>query len=394
MQKKIYYICVKKFKFKKISYVISCIVAYIFRFASLILLMLYQNNDACKITRIEARSHLIGVSSKSNKERVTKNKWIKTNSIDISIIIPAYNAEETIVRCLESVKLTTKYSAEIIIIDDGSTDHTAEILLAYNNCENLHVITQENQGFSGARNTGIIYAKGQYIMFLDADDELEKSSIEALMDTGLKYNAAIVAGAYSTIYGEKAIHSSLEDVVIDSLEDGQGLQVLGGFAWGKIIKRSLFEDIYFPEGYLFEDSIMAFLIYRRACGMTVASISDRVYRYYKNDKGITATYHKTSKCVDAYWIVEKMYEETIRVQLPLNSQLFELVLAHLKLTYWRTIRLDNDSREYVFVLSAELMNQVMQYKSNRKYSFYERQLLHAYKAKNYKLWKLCSFVLE
>ena len=95
----------------------------------------------------------------------------------VSVIIPVYNGEKYIATCIESMLNQTYANIEIIIIDDGSTDQTARICDQYKN-EKIIVIHKENAGASAARNTGLDIASGSYIVFVDADDNVELTYIE------------------------------------------------------------------------------------------------------------------------------------------------------------------------------------------------------------------------
>ena len=96
----------------------------------------------------------------------------------ISVIIPVYNGEKYIQRCVDSVLNQTYSDIEIIVINDGSTDNTENILKSYSN---IVLINKENEGVSKARNTGLSLAKGDYVYFCDADDYLEKNAFEILI---------------------------------------------------------------------------------------------------------------------------------------------------------------------------------------------------------------------
>ena len=98
-----------------------------------------------------------------------------------SIIIPAYNAEAYLQRCLDSIFSQEFEDYEVVVINDGSTDDTAELLVQYAaGHTNLRVITQSNQGMATARNRGIDKAKGEYILFVDSDDELMPHALSNL----------------------------------------------------------------------------------------------------------------------------------------------------------------------------------------------------------------------
>ncbi len=99
-------------------------------------------------------------------------------AVKISLIVPVYNGEKTIEKCINSILNQTYRNIEVIIIDDGSTDNTYEICKNMQNKDNrIQLIKQNNKGPSLARNVGIEYAQGKYIQFVDADDWLEPSII-------------------------------------------------------------------------------------------------------------------------------------------------------------------------------------------------------------------------
>jgi glycosyltransferase involved in cell wall biosynthesis len=122
----------------------------------------------------------------------------------VSVIIPAYNVEDYISECLNSVLKQTYYQIEIICIDDGSVDKTLSILEQYSSehRSRIQVIQQNNQGAPSARNRGLEIAKGSYIQFLDADDRLAPEKIEHQVNLIMKSHAKVgfIAGAYIRKY--------------------------------------------------------------------------------------------------------------------------------------------------------------------------------------------------
>lgn len=116
------------------------------------------------------------------------------NKIFVSIIVPVYNVEKYLARCLNSLIEQTLYEIEIICVDDGSTDNSPKILKQYaDKYPNIKIITQTNKGLSAARNTGMNHAQGKYIGFVDSDDWIDKDFYEKLFYTAQKYNASISA---------------------------------------------------------------------------------------------------------------------------------------------------------------------------------------------------------
>lgn len=176
-----------------------------------------------------------------------------------SVIIPTYNNSCFLKRCIESVLIQkTKYSYQIIIIDDGSTDDTRKILDDFRNIDNVEIIYQSNKGFSGARNAGLNIAEGEYLMFVDSDDRLCQGAIEQLLKKAFEKNADVVAGNYRTISikGKK-----IKDYIQFVDEKVNSKNYLSGYSWGKVFNNNLFSNLRFPEGYWYEDSINAQIVW-------------------------------------------------------------------------------------------------------------------------------------
>ena len=126
----------------------------------------------------------------------------------ISIIVPAYNCENTISNCIESLIVQTYRNIEIIIVDDGSKDNTYDIASKYSCNDNRIVcIKQDNAGPGAARNSGMRLAKGQYFTFVDADDTVETTYIESMVDAANTYKLELVICNVS-VYGRKRKHAS------------------------------------------------------------------------------------------------------------------------------------------------------------------------------------------
>lgn len=196
---------------------------------------------------------------------------------DLQIIIPAYNAEKYIGECLKSVLCQkTKYSVLATVINDGSTDNTAEVIenivRGFGGKIEIEVISQENRGFSGARNAGLKTIKGKYIMFLDSDDILPDNTIEIMIDAAYRDNTDIVQGSW---YEFDDMHRTENIVSSDQLS---------GYPWGKIYKAEVLQNFQFPEGYWFEDTPITFIL--TALSYRHKTITDVIYGYRLNPNGI------------------------------------------------------------------------------------------------------------
>lgn len=216
----------------------------------------------------------------------------------ISIIIPCYNAENYIDRCLESIESQT-YALdclEIILIDDASTDATYKHLLKFEEKypENVLVIAcEENSGPGTIRNTGLKYATGRYVSFVDADDAVDASMFKRMHDAMELYDVDIVECSYKSfldmdgLFVEKRDNDYLLNI---KTSQERGRFILNSFktaVWGRLYKRSFLEDnaLYFPEGMGYgEDNFFSGL------SMLMCSsyyhIGDTLYYYYNNANGI------------------------------------------------------------------------------------------------------------
>ena len=172
----------------------------------------------------------------------------------VSIVIPAYNAEASIVRCIDTVLAQSFADLEIVIVNDGSTDHTPDILDWYAcNYPNITVIHQQNAGVQAARNAGIICAKGEYTGFVDSDDMIRPDMVERLY-TSAKANQCDIAitSAYqieSRGYASVMQYSIEEDTAIMA-EEFLRIHASGGYAlpavWNKLYRSSLIKEHLFP----------------------------------------------------------------------------------------------------------------------------------------------------
>ena len=269
---------------------------------------------------------------------------------DVHIIMPAYNAEKYIERAIDSVlKLNMKYTFKLTVINDGSKDSTGDILKKYADNENIEIIYQENKGFSGARNTGLKNICGKYITFLDSDDEI--GDLEKLLDKAFKEDADIVEGSYKYVDDEgKCLSIRLK-------QDAKAIPTkdLLGTPWGKVIKSDFFKNLCFPEGYWFEDSIMAQIVYRLV--QNVYTIPDIVYYYRRNTAGITHTMPKNNKAIDSYYITVKLFSDRKKFNLQVDQDYYEYILRMCKLSYCRVLYLDKKIRKALFVCLVDFMKE-------------------------------------
>ena len=217
----------------------------------------------------------------------------------VSVIIPAYNAADYLRECIDSALAQTCRDIEVIVVDDGSTDSTPEIIAGYAARDpRIRPLRQSNQGLSSARNAAIAVAKGEWISFLDSDDAMSPDCIATMLraaeQTGCRMvHAAWVRGSDpSVLHGDGqraavAVVRVMDAVgfIEDVLYQTSGLVPV---AWAKLYRRELFDDIRFRHGITYEDLDM---FYELAFAAGRIAVTDTpVYYYRDNPASITNTF--------------------------------------------------------------------------------------------------------
>lgn len=183
------------------------------------------------------------------------------NSVKVSVVIPVYNSEKYLKRCLDSAVNQTLKEIEIIIINDGSTDNSEKIIHQYLSDDRIKYICQNNMGQSTARNKGIDIATGEYIGFLDSDDWVDLDFFEKLYSAAQKNNADISVGDIIRIhkFGKKAHIKYTEEMsVTDTNKKFEVCDVPEkSYVWNKLYKLDKLKslNIKFEEGRIFEDCV-------------------------------------------------------------------------------------------------------------------------------------------
>ena len=236
----------------------------------------------------------------------------------ISIVVPVYNVAPYLERCVQSVLRQTYKNLEVILVDDGSTDGSDELCdkLALTDTRIL-VIHQENQGLSGARNTGIHYATGEYIAFIDSDDEwLLNDGLEKLLKTTSNDNDLIIFKGVNiwkdgrrTPFGDYDVEhiSHLPDAqtVFSYLVEAQLFQMSACFL---LIRRKFLKDneLYFPHGLISEDVQWSLILWQHVRSVCVTNLEFYGYHHHSNSISTTISlrvYESYDK-IFSYWKVQ------------------------------------------------------------------------------------------
>ena len=181
---------------------------------------------------------------------------------EISVIVPIYNVEKYLEKCLQSLKNQKFESYEVILVDDGSTDNSRKIAESYENSyrETFVLVSQENKGLSEARNTGMKYAKGKYICFVDSDDYVEESYLQELYKCIENEDADLVFCAFRSVDEEgntirNIFEQKFDAGTIYTLKDRKDLLLTQNAAWNKLSKKEIIVDnnLQFTQGACYED---------------------------------------------------------------------------------------------------------------------------------------------
>ena len=234
--------------------------------------------------------------------------------IKVSVIVPMYNKEQKISKCLDSLINQTLREIEIVVVDDGSKDNSAEIVKKY--CEKdsrVRYVKQDNQGPGAARNVGIINSKGRYIGFVDCDDYVEHEMYEIMYNAAEQNNCEVAVCQEENVYVDDEGHvTKLGETHFpyNEITVVTGKMVLEWFlnfnylslnsACFKIVRKSVFveKDIYFPDNYRYAEDLTI-------CGgilsvaKSVAVIPKSLY-IYEHESNTFSTSYTLKKAMDVY----------------------------------------------------------------------------------------------
>ncbi|WP_099205072.1 glycosyltransferase family 2 protein [Scatolibacter rhodanostii] len=215
--------------------------------------------------------------------------------VDLSIIVPVYNTEKYLEQCLESLirQNALNIEIEIIVINDGSTDNSKQILDQYQKTypDIIKVYNQVNAGLSEARNTGIRHAQGQYIGFVDSDDYVNQDMFRLLYEKIKQADFDIVVSdiVYTFTDRQVQISSQVKEDIIDKDKIKASMLTIYPTVWNKLFKKELFEkDVLFTKGVWFEDCDFLYRLYPYINKIGV--VPEACYYYRQREDAITYTY--------------------------------------------------------------------------------------------------------
>lgn len=214
---------------------------------------------------------------------------------EISIVVPVYNVEKYLDKCISSILQQSFTDFELILVDDGSNDGSERKCDEYKNGDSrIKVVHQENQGLSSARNIGIETSKGKYITFIDSDDFVHPRMLEILYNNILENKADISACGYEIVpEGKKiyvksignniSIYNNIQSVK-KIVEKSESIMII---ACCKLYRRDLFQDVHYPSGKYHEDEFVTYKLLYKSNKIVVTDA--KLYYYVQRSNSITGS---------------------------------------------------------------------------------------------------------
>lgn len=285
----------------------------------------------------------------------------------ISIIVPVYNREKYIDRCIKSILNQSFRDFELILVDDGSTDNSIHICNKYSNInDNIIVIHKENGGVSSARNIGLEHAKGEYIMFIDSDDYIEENMLEVSYNHMFENKADLfICGAKINTYIKDKIRGIQNlklcncEYLINEFLEKEGIDYLPIYinsVWAKLYKSEIIKNnnLKFKEDiYMGEDSIFN-LEYLNNINKII-TWNDYLYNYCvrDNNDAITSSYH-TDKKVPFFITSINSFKLNLINKCKCNE---DFIKKFMRISFFDPIsHRSNDINNYKLLISDEYIN--------------------------------------
>lgn len=272
----------------------------------------------------------------------------------ISIIIPVYNAENTLKTLVRDIREQDYPNYQVLLIDDGSTDKSADYGKEIQDKDRrFHYIYQKNSGVSTARNHGMQMAEGEYIAFLDADDRIDHNYLSALLKSCEKYGSGIAVCNVKVEKNSRVIREfSLED---GSLSQEEALNLLlsrkkiNSGPYGKLFKKGVLREVSFPQLKAYEDILF---VKDAICNAVVVSTTGRTaYHYIENNQGTMKNFMK-NPTMDIIIATENLMN-FIKAYKTLDSQTLYTTLSHLMQYVIPLYSFRENNNVYEFIMNAK-----------------------------------------
>lgn len=252
----------------------------------------------------------------------------------VSVIVPVYNIENYIDRCIKSLLRQSYKNIEVLLINDGSTDNSEKICKKYVDNKKIFLYSKPNGGLSDARNYGLNFAQGRYVVFIDGDDYVDASYINELYSAVTKYHTQVAMCSYKEVDEKENI------IKIVDINERSGAQVITGkdvlrnfyrpggvvdqVVWNKIYDISLFNKVKFATGKFYEDGYIIAPLYWNV--LRVSLVRKALYNYVQRNNSITHTVISQKKIRDS----EGTYKYRLNFFEKRDKKLYELAAIDYK----------------------------------------------------------------
>ena len=261
----------------------------------------------------------------------------------ISVIIPVYNSQKYLPRCIESVLRQNFSDIELILIDDGSSDNSLNLIEKYvKSDKRVQLIKQQHRSVSFARNSGLRVAKGDLIMFIDSDDYIAQNCLTTLVDLQKKSNADII---YTQPVSGKLSKASFDYKIFDrdiALKWFLNVKKFSGYSWGKLYRKKAINGLSFPENMTYgEDGVFSWNALMHS--KKIVYSNQEFYHYNKRENSLTGrTSDYSEKNLNVFLQVDYI-QSSIPKQLEKYFKVFKFAIYFNELIIYR--RSSNEAKE-------------------------------------------------
>lgn len=273
----------------------------------------------------------------------------------VSVVVPVYKVEDCIERCLNSLCRQSLRDIEIIVVDDASPDHCGKICEEFAAKDTRFKVFHQsvNRGLSVARNLGIRNATSKYLMFVDSDDYVHEDFCRDAYECAVRYQADLVMFNQVRViqqrqYGRKIIEANTE-FTEGYLTHQQAVDLMltdgGNAAWNKLYRKELFEDIFYPEGFLYEDTGATYkLVVKAPC---IYYLNKALYYYCFHEGSITS--QKATKRVLEDRVSLNLQRYNDLLAWGYNSEALDYSIKYFALWYCTKKKRDLLNPNYIFL---------------------------------------------
>lgn len=277
----------------------------------------------------------------------------------ISVIVPVYNVQDYIVECLESIMLQDLKGIELIIVNDGSTDNSiSNIENIINNAGNIHLINKVNGGLSSARNTGLLHATGEYVLFLDSDDYLEKDFLYKLYNEAIEHDLDIACGGNTKFYADNTIYPRIRTELLcqGTVTSGQKFLLdqlnyndYNMEVWDDLYKRSflLENNLFFVEGLLHEDE--EFTPRALLAAKRVKLVETYGYMYRQREGSIMSSQVNLKHITSIEYIMNSFIDKFEKTKIENEKLLFSKLCFYMFNVYVAKVAKSSENNKYKFI---------------------------------------------